>query len=78
MINLAEMQKAAEGALALRKSGGFDQNIWTEFYDQCEPENISKLIEIARASKRAWELLNVIRPRSPETDNLFRALEGIE
>jgi hypothetical protein len=62
MINLTEMQKAAEFG----------------YYDQCEPENILKLIDVARAAKRAWELLNVIRPRSPETDNLFRALEGIE
>lgn len=43
--NKMALKDAAEAALALEDSGEFNQDIWTEYYAQCEPTTILKLIE---------------------------------
>jgi len=63
MINLDALQKSAELA---------------DFSLAVKPDVIIKLIEVARAAKMAWQLLDLIEPNVLATDYLFKALEGAE
>jgi hypothetical protein len=70
-LNLTEIKAAAE----LAKTSPLNRDEWGEDID---PDDVLRLVEVARLAIRAYALLDLVEPNSTRTEELFKALEGIE
>ena len=70
-MNLTELKANAEAA----KSGNAELEIGQM---EISPDDVLRLVEVARAAIGAYALLDLVEPNHTRTEELFKALEGIE
>jgi hypothetical protein len=70
-VNLTTLKSAAD----LAKTSPLNRDEWGEDID---PDDVLRLVEVARAAIRAYAVLDLVEPNHSRTEELFKALEGIE